>query len=132
VETKNRICYFQRFSTPVFPPHFGFAPVLQSGTEEEKERTGIASDVVNVQREDPATPGMTPGPQFPQYRVNKTKQHTHRFLAPKSIIAAIRLGLRNSIKKAVFNICHLEVTTKMIHFVGNSVLMNTTSIKIKS
>ena len=39
--------------------------------EEEEEGTGIASDVVKVEGDDLATPG------FPQYRVNKTKQHTH-------------------------------------------------------
>jgi len=49
--------------------------------EEEEEGTGEASDVVKVEGEDPATPG----PQkrndprtvtIPQYRFNKTKQHT--------------------------------------------------------
>jgi len=50
--------------------------------EEEEELTSVASDVDKVQGEDPATSGplikgMTPGPRFPQYRVNKTKQHTH-------------------------------------------------------
>ena len=51
--------------------------------EMEEEETGVASDVVKVEGEDPGTPGpliqrMTPGPQrFPNIRVNKTKQHTH-------------------------------------------------------
>ena len=58
--------------------------------EEEAEGTGVTSDVVQVQREDPATPcplisGMTPEPRFPQYRVNKTKQHTHPGVAPRML-----------------------------------------------
>ena len=51
--------------------------------EEEEERTGVASDVVKVKGEDPATPGQWyrhgtgPGTvTIPQYRVIKTKQHT--------------------------------------------------------
>ena len=53
--------------------------------EEEEEETGIASDVVKVKGEDPATPGYylrsvdTKNPRtvtIPQYWVNKTKQHT--------------------------------------------------------
>ena len=50
--------------------------------EEEEEGTGIVSDVVKVQGEDPATPGLLPKGidpgtvTIPQYRVNKTKQHT--------------------------------------------------------
>ena len=49
--------------------------------EEEEEGTGIASDVVKVEGEDPATPGLLPKGvdpgtvTIPQYRVNKTKQH---------------------------------------------------------
>jgi len=47
--------------------------------EEEEERTGVASDVVKVEGEDPATPGplkRNPGTvTIPQYRVNKTKQN---------------------------------------------------------
>jgi len=49
--------------------------------EEEEEGTGIASDVVKVMGEDPATPGLLPKGidpgtvTIPQYRVNKTKQH---------------------------------------------------------
>ena len=75
--------------------------------EEEEEGTGVASDVVKVQGEDPDTPDYlrrdrvrlargvgdlgswvrlpwlahdeAPGPYItiPQYRFNKTKQHTH-------------------------------------------------------
>jgi len=56
--------------------------------EEEEEGTGIASDVVKVDGEDPATPGdylrsvdtrtMGPGTvTIAQYRINKSKQHTH-------------------------------------------------------
>ena len=51
--------------------------------EEEEEWTGIGSDVVKVKGEDPATPGLLPKGidpgtvTIPQYRVNKTKQHTH-------------------------------------------------------
>ena len=71
--------------------------------EEEEEGTGVASDVVKVEGEDPDTPGYlredrvrlgrrrswvrlpwlahdeAPGPYItiPQYRFNKTKQHTH-------------------------------------------------------
>ena len=47
--------------------------------EEEEEGTGISSDVVKVEGEDPATPdllskGIDPGTvTIPQYRVNKTK-----------------------------------------------------------
>jgi len=47
--------------------------------EEEEEGTGIASDVVKVEGEDPATPGLLPKGidpgtvTIPQYRVNKTK-----------------------------------------------------------
>jgi len=50
--------------------------------EEEEEGTGIASDVVKVMGEDPATPGLLPKGidpgtvTIPQYPVNKTKQHT--------------------------------------------------------
>jgi len=46
-------------------------------------QTLITSDVVKVQGEDPATPGLLPKGidpgtvTIPQYRVNKTKQHTH-------------------------------------------------------
>jgi len=50
--------------------------------EEEEEGTGVGSDVVKVEGEDPATLGPLksndPGTvTIPQYRVNKTKQHTH-------------------------------------------------------
>ena len=49
--------------------------------EEEEEGTGITSDVVKVKGVDPATPGparIDPGTvTIPQYRFNKTKQHTH-------------------------------------------------------
>jgi len=51
--------------------------------DEEEEGTGVASDVVKVKDEDPATPGSPdlrndPGTvTIPQYRVNKTMQHTH-------------------------------------------------------
>ena len=47
--------------------------------EEEEEGTGITSDVVKVQGEDPDTPGLLtqridPGTvTIPQYRYNKTK-----------------------------------------------------------
>jgi len=46
--------------------------------EEEEEGTGVASDVVKVQGEDPATPGPlkrndTGTVTIPQYRYNKTK-----------------------------------------------------------
>jgi len=49
--------------------------------EEEEEGTGVASDVVKVEGEDPATPGPLkrndPGTvKIPQYQFNKTKQHT--------------------------------------------------------
>ena len=49
--------------------------------EEEEKGTGVASDVFKVQGEDPAIPGPLkkndPGTvTIPQYRVNKTKQHT--------------------------------------------------------
>ena len=56
--------------------------------EEEEEGTGITSDVVKVKGEDPATPGLLPEGidpgtvTIPQYRVNKTKQHTHTAGAP--------------------------------------------------
>ena len=55
--------------------------------EEEEEGTGIASDVVKVEGEDPATPGLLPQGidpgtvTIPQYRYNKTKQHTHTVFA---------------------------------------------------
>ena len=52
--------------------------------EEEEEGTGVASDVVKVQGEDPATPGPLPlrndpgTVTIPQYRFNKNKAtHTH-------------------------------------------------------
>ena len=57
--------------------------------EEEEEGTGIASDVVKVKGEDPATPGLLlqgidPGTvTIPQYRYNKTKQHTHHWCQKK-------------------------------------------------
>ena len=47
--------------------------------EEEEEGTGITSDVVKGEGEDPSTPGLLskgidPGTvTIPQYRVNKTK-----------------------------------------------------------
>jgi len=49
--------------------------------EEEEEGTGEASEVVKVEGKDPATLGPLkrndPGTvTIPQYRVNKTKQHT--------------------------------------------------------
>ena len=48
--------------------------------EEEEERTGITSDVVKVEGEDPTTAGpvrIDPGTvTIPQCRFNKTKQHT--------------------------------------------------------
>jgi len=50
--------------------------------EDEEEGTGITSDVVKVKGEDPATPGLLPQEidpgtvKIPQYRFNKTKQHT--------------------------------------------------------
>ena len=56
---------------PDVPPP-GHKPLVVNGVvvgpfEEEKERTGVTSDVVKVKVEDPATPGplisgMTPGP----------------------------------------------------------------------
>ena len=59
--------------------------------EEAREGTGIVSDAFKVEGEDPATPGEhlrsvdTSTPQdrngtvtIPQYRVNKTKKHTHQ------------------------------------------------------
>ena len=58
--------------------------------EEEEEGTGIVSDLVKVQGEDPATPGLLPKGidpgtvTIPQYRVNKTKQHTALALRPPS------------------------------------------------
>ena len=56
--------------------------------EEDEEGTGLASDVVKVEGEDPATPGPLkrndPGTvTIPQYRVNKTKQHTQKILGSK-------------------------------------------------
>ena len=54
-----------------------------SVTEQEEEGIGVTSDVVKVKGEDPATPGLLPKGidpgtvTIPQYRVNKTKQHTH-------------------------------------------------------
>jgi len=52
--------------------------------EEEEEGTGVASDVVKVEGEDPATPGPLPlrndpgTVTIPQYRFNKNKAtHTH-------------------------------------------------------
>ena len=50
--------------------------------DEEEEGAGIASDVVKVKGEDPATPGLLPQGidpgtvTIPQYRFNKTKKHT--------------------------------------------------------
>ena len=58
--------------------------VVAGPFEEEEEGTSITSDVVNVKGEDPVTPGLLqkgidPGTvTIPQYRVNKTKQHTHK------------------------------------------------------
>jgi len=50
--------------------------------EVEEEGTGVASDVVKVEGEDPAARGslkrFDPGTvTIPQYRANKTKQHIH-------------------------------------------------------
>ena len=59
--------------------------------EEEEEGTGIASDVVKVEGEDPATPGLLPQGidpgtvTIPQYRFNKNKAtHTHARRDPAS------------------------------------------------
>ena len=57
--------------------------------EEEEEGTGIASDVFKVKGEDPATPGLLPQGidpgtvTIPQYRYNKTKEHTLNGQAPR-------------------------------------------------
>ena len=54
--------------------------------EEEEEGTGVASDVVKVEGEDPATPGPqkrndTRTITIPQYQFNKNKAtHTHKRL----------------------------------------------------
>ena len=75
--------------------------------EEEEEGTGVASDVVKVEGEDPTTrspalrndPGTVTIPQYwfnnktkqhthvtiPQYWFNKTKQHTHCSVPNKMI-----------------------------------------------
>ena len=56
--------------------------------EEEEEGTGIVSDVVKVQGEDPVTPGLLPKGidpgtvTIPQYRVNKNKATHHTRLNP--------------------------------------------------
>ena len=42
--------------------------------EEEEEATGVASDALKVKGEDRNDPGTV---TIPQYRFNKTKQHTH-------------------------------------------------------
>ena len=52
--------------------------------EEEEEGTGVTSDVVKVKGEDPATPGPLQRNDhgtvtIPQYRFNKTIQHTQLF-----------------------------------------------------
>ena len=65
----------------------GHKPLVVNGVvvgpfEEEEEGTGVASDVDKVEGEDPATPGPLPlrndpgTVTIPQYRFNKTKQHT--------------------------------------------------------
>ena len=77
-----------RLAQTTEPP--GQKPLVVNGVvagpfEEEEEGAGIASDVVKVEGEDPATPGClrsvdtrNPGTvTIPQYRINKTKQHTH-------------------------------------------------------
>ena len=69
---RNRIHIFA-----IFPPF-----VVVGAFEEEEEGTGVASDVVTVEGEDPATPGPLkmndPGTvTIPQFRFNKTKQNTH-------------------------------------------------------
>jgi len=53
--------------------------------EEEEEGTGVASDVVKVKGEDLASPGPLKRNDIgtvtiPQYRYNKTKQHTQQIL----------------------------------------------------
>jgi len=71
------------------PP--GQKPLIVNGVgvgpfEEEQEGTGITSDVLKVEGRNPGTTGClryvdtrnNPGTvKIPQYRVNKTKQHTH-------------------------------------------------------
>ena len=61
--------------------------------EEEEEGTGITSDVVKVKGEDPATPGpqrIDPGTvTIPQYRLNKTKQHTHTIYTRQYVAAFV-------------------------------------------
>ena len=60
--------------------------------EEEQEGTGIASDVVKVQGEDPATPGLLPKGidpgtvTIPQYGANKTKQHQIWVIRPQTFL----------------------------------------------
>jgi len=61
--------------------------------EEEEEGNGVASDVVKVEGVDPATPGPlkkndTGTVTIPQYRYNKTKQHT---LQSKYLILVIHM-----------------------------------------
>jgi len=62
----------------------GHKPLVVNGVvvgpfEEEKEGTGVASDVDKVEGEDPATPGPLPlrndpgTVTIPQYRFNKNK-----------------------------------------------------------
>ena len=76
--------------------------------DEEEEGTGVASDVVKVKDEDPATPGSPdlrndPGTvTIPQYRVNKTMQHTHTLWRGAStcvgadVICALACGLQST------------------------------------
>ena len=59
-------------------------PVLRGScwvrSQMEEGGPGVTSDIVKVVGVDLATPGLSPGPEIPQRRFNKTKQHT---LAPR-------------------------------------------------
>ena len=86
--------------------------------EEEEEGTGIASDVVKVMGEDPATPGLLPKGidpgtvTIPQYRVNKTKQHTHTHTrASINLVAPRKHQVTNKTKQ------HTHLNNDMVSFV---------------
>ena len=64
--------------------------------EEEEEGTGIVSDVVKVKGEDyPRSPALRIDPgtvTIPQYRFNKTKQHTQS--TPRLFVLSLFSSLR--------------------------------------
>jgi len=108
------------------------------GLSSASEETGIASDVVKVKGEDPATPGLLPQGidrgtvTIPQYRYNKTKQHTPHCPVGELLLSSSFSGLclekgqaESALVVGIFqNLCKLlavagTVTMQRLHFAVN-------------